>query len=98
MVGGTMRARVIAVVLLVASVAAPPASGAPRRARAFASCAQLAAYAQHYVSRPGAVTVQPAVGAPMPAAPTGAPETAAPAPSPGPPDYSQTNVQEQGVD
>src|SRR2546430_4270175 len=94
MVGGRMRARVIAVVALAAAVAAPTAAGAAPRARAFASCAQLAAYAQRYAVRPGAVTVAPAIGAPGEAAPTNAPE----APATGAPDSSQTNVVEQRID
>jgi uncharacterized secreted protein with C-terminal beta-propeller domain len=93
-----MRVRVLAVVVLVAATAAPPApaGAASRRARAFASCAQLASYAKRFAARPGAVTIMPAVGAPAEGAqPTTAPEAPVPAAAP---DYSQTNVQEAGID
>src|SRR4051812_12209284 len=91
---GTMRVRVIAVALLTVALAAPATCGA-RRARAFASCAQLASYAQRYAGRPGAITVLPATGVPVVAQPAPA-EGAEPVATA--PDYSQTNVQEAGID
>src|SRR4051794_37918561 len=108
-----MSKRALALLLLVAAVsasvlAATTAGGArprakPVRLRAFSSCNTLASYANRYEKRYGDQTTTGTPPATAVPGPGGAREPEAQAaPSPGgagaAPDYSQTNVQEEGVD
>ena len=103
----------LAAALLLVAAPAAAAAEPPAKARsalpAFASCSALLSYARHHArrtggstgvrTRAGALRPQP-LGRPVPATTAGAPPGAPAAESDraAPPEFSQTNVQEAGID
>jgi uncharacterized secreted protein with C-terminal beta-propeller domain len=92
MLGKMLATLVVAAAVPAASAAGAAAPALPPRPHTFASCAELAAYAQAHA--PGVVA--PGLPRAAPGAVAG-PERAAGTPGQAP-DYSTTNVQEAGVD